>query len=278
MSDISISGETHLNFIIGDPIVQVKSPSGLTQAFAAKGLKTVVLPVQIGTDKLSPFLESVTPVGNLDGIIVTLPHKLACVAHCTTISDRARHLQAVNVMRRNLDGSWHGDMLDGVGFVEAARRTGFEPVGQRALVVGAGGAGSAIALALLEAGARAISVHDSEPGKREALIGKLRRISPNIEVGSNDATGFDAVVNATPAGMKGFVADAVDLRSLSPHSFVGCAVTDPAVTPLIAQARKIGCTTITGIEMYAALESRMLEFFLEGLAPPHYHKVVTATK
>jgi len=234
------------------------------------------LPLQISVDKLSPFLDSITAVGNLDGIVVTLPHKFACLAHCTTISDRARHLQAVNVMRRNPDGSWHGDMLDGVGFVEAGRRKGFEPAGRRVLVVGAGGAGSAIALALLEAGAHAISVHDGEPGRREALIAKLRRISPNIEVGSNDATGFDAVVNATPAGMKGFVASAVDLKSLPSHSFVGCAVTDPAVTPLIAQARKLGCKTITGIEMYTALESRMLEFFLEGPSRHHDHKVAAA--
>lgn len=277
MSDIRISGETRLNFIIGDPIVQVKSPAGLTQAFAARGLNSIVLPVQIGTDKLGPFLDSVTAIGNLDGIVVTLPHKLACLAHCTTVSDRARHLQAVNVMRRNLDGSWHGDMLDGVGFVEAARRKGLEPVGKRALVVGAGGAGSAIALALLEAGARAIAVHDADPGRREALIGKLQRMSPDVEVGSDDATGFDVVVNATPAGMKGFAANAVDLQNLPSHAFVGCAVTDPAVTPLIAQARKLGCTTITGIEMYTALESRMLEFFLEGPVRTHDGNVVAAT-
>jgi shikimate dehydrogenase len=264
MRDIAISGATRLHLIIGDPIAQVKSPAGLSRAFAAAGLDAIVVPAQIGVQALSAFLDALGPVGNLDGLVVTLPHKFACLAHCATASDRARHLQAVNVMRRNPDRTWHGDMLDGVGFVEAAIRKGYDFAGRRGLVVGAGGAGSAICHALLEAGLRSLAVHDRDAGRRDALIAKMRRLSPDIEAGSDDATDFDVVVNASPAGMTGFDPHAVDLATLSPRSFVGCAVTEPAVTPLVSRARELGCVTVTGGEMYAALEGRMLRFLTGG--------------
>ena len=85
---------------------------------------------------------------NLDGIVVTIPHKFACYQACASATERAHFLRTVNLMRRRADGSWHGDMVDGLGFVGAARAKGIDPRGMRALLVGAGGAGSAIALAL----------------------------------------------------------------------------------------------------------------------------------
>lgn len=264
MHEIRISGATRLNLIIGDPIAQVRSPTGLSKAFAAAGLNAIVAPAQIDAEQLSDFLNAIGAVGNLDGIVVTLPHKFACLAHCSTMSDRARHLQAVNVMRRNADRSWHGDMLDGIGFVDAAERKGYDFTGKRGLVVGAGGAGSAIAQALLEAGVHSIFVHDKDEGRRDALIGKLRSFSSNVDVGCRDPAGFDVIVNASPAGMKGFAAHAVDLQNLPRHAFVGCAVTEPVITPLIARARQLGCTTVSGFEMYAALEGRMLQFLTGG--------------
>lgn len=264
MHEIRISGATRLNLIIGDPIAQVKSPSGLSKAFAAAGIDAIVAPAQIGADQLSAFLDALGAVGNLDGIVVTLPHKFACLAHCSSISERARRLQAVNVMRRNPDRSWHGDMLDGLGFVEAAQRKGYDFRGRRAVIAGAGGAGSAIAEALLEAGVHSLSVHDEDPGRRDALMSKLRPLSQNVAAGSADATGLDVIVNASPAGMRGFAESAIELGSLSAQAFVGCAVTEPAITPLIAHARELGCTTVSGSEMYEALEGRMLRFLTGG--------------
>jgi len=85
-----------------------------------------------------------------DGILVTMPHKFAAFAHCATTSERAKMLRVVSVIRRNPDATWHGDMLDGVAFVKAQTDHGAQPEGARALLVGAGGAGSAIAISLLE--------------------------------------------------------------------------------------------------------------------------------
>jgi shikimate dehydrogenase len=89
---------------------------------------------------------------NVDGIIVTVPHKFDCHAFCATSSPRAEFLGAVNTIRRNADGSWHGDMFDGLGYVKAIESKGFALSGKKALLVGAGGAGSAIAHSLVLAG------------------------------------------------------------------------------------------------------------------------------
>ena len=164
--------------------------------------------------------------------MVTVPHKFAASRHCETLSERARQLAAVNVMRRETDGRWSGDMTDGIALVAALRAQGFEPKGRRALVVGAGGAGSAVALALVEAGA-SVAVSEIDPGRRDDL---RQRLAPSVAVGSGDPSGFDLVVNASPMGMAPDDPLPVDAARLAPGAFVADLVTKPAVTPLLDAA------------------------------------------
>ena len=138
----ALSGATRVHFIVGDPIAQVKSPAGVTQAFQDAGRNAVCVPAHVSPADLAGWAEGVSKMQNVDGIIVTVPHKFSCFDLCATTSDRGSFLKAVNTLRRNADGSWHGDMFDGVGYVEALKNKGCEPQGQRALLVGAGGAGS----------------------------------------------------------------------------------------------------------------------------------------
>ncbi len=76
---------------------------------------------------------------NVDGILVTMPHKFAAFAYCATSSERAKLLKVVSVIRRNADRTWHGGMLGGLAFVKAQREHGAQIGGARALLVGAGG-------------------------------------------------------------------------------------------------------------------------------------------
>src|SRR4051794_16578884 len=94
-----LSGATRLNIIVGDPIAQVKSPAGVTAAFAARGHDGLLAPVQVSVEHLGAFLLSCDTLKNLDGIIVTVPHKFGCFAHCSTATERARFLGACNIMR-----------------------------------------------------------------------------------------------------------------------------------------------------------------------------------
>ena len=163
------TGATRLNIIVGDPIAQVKAPGGMTKAFADIGHDGILVPVQVDPRDLGAFLTVADRLMNLDGIIVTVPHKFACFKHCRSASGRANFLGAVNVMRRRRDGGWHGDMVDGFGFVSAVRNKGYDPRGKRALLVGAGGSGSALAKALVESGVSELAVHDGDAARRDQL-------------------------------------------------------------------------------------------------------------
>jgi len=257
------SGATRLHVIVGDPIAQVRSPAGVSAAFAARGHDGILVPVQVAPADLPDFLAVATRLKNLDGIVVTIPHKFACYQACTSATERAHFLRTVNLMRRRADGSWHGDMVDGLGFVGAARAKGIDPQGMRALLVGAGGAGSAIALALVEAGVHELAIHDSATERRDALIGRLNALGKApVRTGTMDPAGFDFVANATPAGMKDGDPPPVDVARLAPASYCGCVITKPEISPFIAAARGVGCVTGTGTDMYQQHQSIMVDFLL----------------
>jgi shikimate dehydrogenase len=263
MISLNLTGASRLHIIVGDPIAQVKSPGGVTQAFADRGHDGVLVPVQVESANLLALLAAATQMRNLDGIIVTIPHKFACFEFCAGATDRARLLGSVNIMRRRREGGWHGDQVDGVGFVGAVRANGYDPAGKRALLVGAGGAGSAIAMALVEAGVRSLAIHDNDDGRRDRLIAKLKTLGKaEIDTGSADPSGFDLVANATPLGMKTGDPLPIDATKLKPATFVGCVITSPSLSPLVEAARRIGCPTSTGTEMYNALQSSMVDFLL----------------
>ncbi|MHC4053760.1 shikimate dehydrogenase family protein [Bradyrhizobium sp. 25ACV] len=257
------TGATRLYVIVGDPIAQVRSPAGVTAAFAARGHDGILVPVQVSVADLPDFLSLVPRLKNLDGLVVTIPHKFACYQACTSATERAHFLRSVNLMRRRADGAWHGDMVDGLGFVGAARAKGVNPAGMRALLVGAGGAGSAIALALVEAGVSELAIHDSATERRDALIGQLSGLGKTpVRAGSTDPTGFEFVANATPAGMKEGDPLPVDVARLAPSAYCGCVITKPEISPFIAAARKAGCVTGTGTDMYEQHQGIMVDFLL----------------
>jgi shikimate dehydrogenase len=259
----TLSGETLVVPILGDPIAQVKSPDGITRTFGDRGCNAVVVPLQVAPADFDALIAGVSRSSSVGGLIATVPHKFGLVAHCATLTDRARYLGSVNVARRNPDGSWHGDQVDGAAFVSAVRAEGGVPEGARALQVGAGGAGSAIALALLEAGVAELALHDADPARRDALIGRLReRVGDRVTAGTPDPAGFDLVANATPMGMRPGDPYPVDVTSLKPDTFVGDVVTKPAVPPLIEAARQVGCRTSTGGDMFATVAGLIADFLL----------------
>ena len=257
----NLNGESRVHFIVGDPIAQVKSPGSVTQSLQARGLNAWVMPAHVAPPDLADWVKAVSRMHNLDGIIVTVPHKFDCFALCASSTRRAAFLQAVNVMRRDAQGRWHGDMCDGPAYAQALQRKACTLTGRRALLVGAGGAGSAIAYALVEGGVRELAVHDADRTRRDALIVRLSALgAAHISIGSPDPTGFDIAINASPAGMQAQDASPIDTTRMTPVMVVGCVITSPAVTPLIAAARAIGCTTVTGGDMFAEVSGLIVDF------------------
>jgi shikimate dehydrogenase len=259
----TLNGATRIHVTIGDPIAQVKSPAGITQGFQARGHDAIMIPLQVKPADIDDFFRLAKKLPNLDGIIITVPHKPVAFRHCDATSERARVLEVCNVMRREKDSRWSGDMTDGGGFVAALKRNSFDPRGKRALQIGAGGAGSALALSLGMEGVSELALCDIDTGKRDALIARLARHGHRvIATDKTDPAGFDLVVNATPAGMKPGDPSPVDVSRLDQKIFVADIITLPLVTPLLAAAQAKGCRTQNGQQMFDAQADFICDFLI----------------
>jgi shikimate dehydrogenase len=259
----SLSGETRLHVIVGDPVGQTKSPAGLTAEFAAREVDAVCVPVHVTAEDFDAFMAAAKRIRNLDGIVVTIPHKFAAMRHCDEVSERAGVLGSVNVLYRIEGGRWRGDMTDGVAMAAALQKAGCRLAARRALLIGAGGAGSAVALALLEAGAAVLAIAEVDAARRDSLIRRLAaRYSGRVAPGTADPAGFDLVVNATPIGMAPDDPLPVDAERLEPGTFVADLITRPAVTPLVEAARRRGSPIVTGADMFAVQAGTMADILL----------------
>ncbi|HEX7386523.1 MAG TPA: ThiF family adenylyltransferase [Castellaniella sp.] len=259
---LNLSGKTRLYYIVGDPIAQVKSPGGMSDAFDGQGMDAVVVPAHVSREALPAFFAGAKATQNVDGIIATVPHKFSTAEQCDELTDRARFLGAANVVRRLKNGKWLGDQVDGLGFVQALHDTARDLHGAHALLVGAGGAGSAIAEALLDAGVASLGICDQDAQRQKRLVDRLATLKRGtVSAASSDPAGMDLVVNATPMGMREGDPYPVRIESLKASMLVGDVVTIPAVSPLIAAARAAGCRTVTGLEMFACVKQYMLDFY-----------------
>lgn len=258
-----LDGATRLFPIIGDPIKFVKSPQRLTAGFEARGYNGLCVPMQVAKADFEPVMQALTLTGNVDGLLVTMPHKFSAFACCATSSDTAGLLGGVSVMRRNADGTWHGDMLDGLAFVKAQTDHGARVKDGRALLVGAGAAGSAIAIALLNAGVREMVIHDADESRAIHLKARLSDLDQGrVRIGPADPTGCTLVFNATPMGFTETDPLPVCADRLDSSMFVGDVIAGHGVTPLLKAAQSAGCKTANGVQMVEAVQEMMLDFLL----------------
>jgi shikimate dehydrogenase len=264
-----VNGATRLFGILGDPIGQVKSPEEITKRFRARGTNALCLPIHARPDDFDAVLRGLKATANYDGFILTVPHKVRAMPYVDTLLPRAIRVGAVNVVRRERNGAWIGDMYDGLGLVGAVRQTGFDPKGKRAMVLGAGGAGSAIADAIAEAGASAVTVFDLDHGKADALVNRLAKAHGNCQITTGPATAEqrDLIVNATPTGMAPGDGMPAPFGPFDPNLVVADVVTKPDITPLIAHARRCGCRTSTGAQMFNAQGDMIASFLIPEV--PH---------
>lgn len=258
-----LSGASRLYPIIGHPVAAVQSPIWLTRTLAGRGHNGICVPVEVDQAGLDAVMSGLTAAANVDGILVTMPHKAAAFGYCATADARATMFGGVSVMRRDPAGTWHGDMLDGLAFVKAQQDRGARIAGARALLLGTGAAGSAIAFALLEAGVADLTVHDVDPARARRLCEQLDAVAGGrLRGGGPDPAGYDLVLNATPVGLSEDDPAPVDTAELSADMHVGDVIAGHGTSPLIRAARAAGCSTSDGGDMVAAVQDLMADFLL----------------
>lgn len=260
---MTISGVSSIFLMLADPIAQVRSPVLFNELFLRKGIDAIMVPVNVAADGIEVFWPALRHLKNVKGLIVSVPFKGAVCRLSDRTGPRAAHIGTANAIRREADGRFFAENFDGLGFVEALRRGGHAIKGQRALLVGAGGAGSAIAFSLAEEGADSVTVADLDQGRATALAEAVRRTFPRcrIAAGAADPAGHDLIVNATPLGMRPEDPFPLFVAHLLPTMTVMDIVMKPKETPLLKRARALGCPVQYGAEMTDSQMALWVDFF-----------------
>ena len=263
-----IDGHTEIIAHIGYPTHAFRAPLIYNPWFAKAGINALVVPMGCQASDYAPLLRAVFSLSNIRGALITMPHKVSTVGLLDEVLPGAQIAGAVNAVRRLADGRLQGDMFDGEGFVRGLRRKGFEPKGQSALVLGAGGVGSAIAASLAAAGVAALKLFDLNPQAARALRSRLLQHYPDLKVSVNDAdpAGLGLLVNATPLGMNASDPLPIDVSRLGADTFVGEVVMKVDMTPFLKAAVQKGCRVQIGSDMLFEQIPAYLEFF--GFSAP----------
>lgn len=205
-----------------------------------------------------------------NGLNVTYPCKQTVIGHLHELSGDARDVGAVNTIVFR-DGRRIGYNTDWLGFAEGFKRDLPGAALNHVVLLGAGGAGSAVAHALLSMGARQLTIVDTDREKALALAGALQtRFVGRISVGEvEDAMpDADGLVNATPVGMANHPGLPMDPTLLRASQWVADVIYFPAETELLRQARRIGCRAINGggMVVFQAVEAFRLISGCEAVA------------
>jgi shikimate dehydrogenase len=226
------------------------------------------------------FFKYLFKMTNIRGALITMPHKVTTVRLVDEVTPTVQIAGAANAVLLREDGTLLGDQFDGAGFVRGVERKGFPLAGKRALVVGNGGVGSAIAASIAAAGVAALGLFDPHKEASEALAARIDEHYPEIQIdtGSSDPDGYDIVVNATPLGMNDGDPLPMDVDRISPDTFVGEVVMKQQITPFLQAAKDKGCRVQVGTDMLFEQIPAYLEFFGFGTATPEALRAVSPIK
>lgn len=261
-----LSGKSHLWALIADPVGHVKAPEFVNPMFARRGLDGFLIPLHVRAADLAETLPRLARIGNIKGIIVTIPHKEVIARLCHELGENATLIGAVNTVRIEPEGRLVGDMFDGVGVLATARAHGIEPAGRRILVIGAGGAGRAVGFAMAAAGAGSIGIANRSVERAVKLVASISAAFPGVptEVVAADAHRFDLVINCTSLGLKSGESLPLDVATLAKTTDV-IDIIAVRETELMTAARAKGCRVVGGRPMIELQFDEQLRFI--GLPP-----------
>lgn len=265
MEEVSfVSGRTRLFGIVGHPIEQVRSPEMVSAAFLRRGHDAILVPIHVRPEDFDDCLPRLLKVQNLDGLIFTIPYKGRACDLCASLGPQARIVGAINALARDGAGGWRGEIFDGLGCVEAFRRRGIGFAGRRVALIGAGGAGAAIGVALAAERPQAVSLFDLDRARAERLAERIATVDPAITLtlAQPAPEKADILLNATPVGMLADPQMPIGADRLPERLIVFDAIVKPERTALLALAERCGCTTVYGREMMRGQIDRVVDFFL----------------
>ena len=265
----TISGATKIAGVIGDPVRHSLSPTLHNAAYAELGIDARYLAFPVRAGRVREALSGALEMGFL-GLSVTTPHKDAAAAVADQRSAVVGQLGAANCIVFG-SGVSVAESTDGEGFLDDLRLgCGFDPAGLRCAVIGAGGAGRALVVALADAGASVIGVVNRTASRAEEsarLAGAAGLVVESSSLGE-----FDLVVNATSIGLAAGTTGSDDpgielARVLTPGQLVYDLVYHPARTPFLEAAAEHGARVRNGLGMLVHQAAHQVKHFTGFEAP-----------
>jgi 3-dehydroquinate dehydratase / shikimate dehydrogenase len=261
-----IDDKTEVFGVIADPVGHSLSPLLHNRAFASLGMNRVYLPFRVPQDQLSQFFEDAAELG-IRGLSVTIPHKEKVLELLTKSTDLVEGIGACNtVIFKGADRlGYNTDCTAAVSSIEIALGGEGTSEGKKVLLLGAGGAGRAIAFGFLKRGAE-VTVSDVRADAAKRLASELDckmvvweeryKVQPDI------------LINATPVGMHPNVDEtSYDKDRIRAGMLVFDAVYNPESTLLIKNAKDRKAKVVTGVEMFVRQAAHQFKYFTGEEAP-----------
>ncbi len=265
--------------VIGDPIIQSKSPALHNFWLKRLGLAGEYRHAHVKAEGLADYVASRRTDPDWRGCNVTMPHKQAIMPLLDHIDPTAAAMGAVNTVVRAEDGTLSGYNTDAPGFLEPLREALAQPhLFRMARIIGYGGAARALVTALAGHGFTMV-VFGRDPAKGRALLDELdpegeHHVAPvsmlaePTDFAFDDREGcYDLVINASPLGMTGNPALDIDFSHVPPGSVCYDIVTSPPDTEFLKAAREAGFETVDGLAMLIGQAAHAFEKFFGHEAP-----------
>lgn len=275
MKNKTISGETQVCGVIGDPIEHTMSPVMHNAAFSELGLDYVYVAFRVKSEALAGAIEGMRAL-NIRGLNVTIPHKVSIIPLLDSLDPLAEKLDAVNTVV-NRDGTLKGYNTDASGFLQALLDKGVTPEGKNVVILGAGGAARAISFVLAESKANLLILNRlEEMDWAEELARKISSVfgqevralelqEANLRTALSKA---ELLVNATSVGMSPNTnLTPVPARLLRPDLVIFDIVYNPIKTKLTTEASLAGCETVMGLDMLVWQGALAFEMWTGKKAP-----------
>ncbi|ANI62575.1 shikimate dehydrogenase [Pseudomonas sp. GR 6-02] len=260
--------------LIGAGIQASRTPALHEHEGDAQGLRYLYRLIDLDQLKLDsgalPDLLMAAERMNFTGLNITFPCKQTIIPLLDELSPEARGIGAVNTVVLK-DGKRIGHNTDCLGFAEGFRRGLQDVARERVVQMGAGGAGAAVAHALLSEGVQLLSIFDVDHSRAQSLADNLNQhFGFGRAVAGHDLPGTlgqaDGLANTTPMGMKKLPGMPVPVELLRPQLWVAEIVYFPLETELLRNARALGCRTLDGGNMAVFQAVKAFELF-SGVVP-----------
>ncbi|WP_147802966.1 shikimate dehydrogenase [Alkalicoccus halolimnae] len=257
--------------VIGDPIGHTLSPLMHTSAYRDTGISASYVSFNVKQENLEDAVKGIRGLG-INGVNVTVPHKIEVMKYVDELDETAKRIGAVNtIVNDKKQNKLIGYNTDGEGYLRSLQSRLRKPFREtRVLLIGAGGAGRAVAVTLAHKGVKQLTIANRTVASAEALAEDCGGETRALSLGTAQASlmEFDVVINSTSVGMApGTGQMPISLEKLASRTLVSDLIYNPWKTRFLKEADKKGAETLNGVGMFVHQGALSFELWTGVQAP-----------